>query len=142
MGRELRRVPEWWEHPTYWGRHIPLFPSERYPRALKRWLDIKRAWETGDMSGLSAWEAENITKFKADGGTLEDWDGGRPNPCLHMPQWEPDECTHYQMYENTTEGTPISPVFATPHEVAKWCADNVLAALDYEEWCNVCGVDP
>jgi hypothetical protein len=140
-------VPEWWEHPEYWGRAIPLFPADRYPVALRRWVEVKRAWETGDMSGLSEWESRALIEFKEEGGKLEEWGGGRPNPCLHMPQWDPEECTHYQMYENTSEGTPVSPVFATQHEVARWCADNGASVLGsftatYEEWCQVCGVEP
>ena len=30
-----------------------------------------------------------------------------------MPQWTETEATHFQMYENVTEGTPISPVMDT-----------------------------
>ena len=45
----------------------------------------------------------------------------------------------YQMYETTTEGTPISPVMKTPEELARWLADNKASACGsmtatYEEW--------
>lgn len=47
--------------------------------------------------------------------------------------------THFQMYEDTSEGTPISPAFATKKELAKWLADNKASAFaditaTYEQW--------
>lgn len=43
------------------------------------------------------------------------------------------------MYETTTEGTPISPSFATKEELARWLADTGASAFgaltaSYEEW--------
>jgi len=43
------------------------------------------------------------------------------------------------MYETCTEGTPISPAFATPEELARWLADNEASAFggmtaSYEGW--------
>ena len=47
------------------------------------------------------------------------------------------------MYEDTTEGTPISPAFATPEELARWLADTGASAFGdstatYEQWLHVC----
>jgi hypothetical protein len=60
-----------------------------------------------------------------------------------MPQWGEGEATHYMMYEDTTEGTPISPAFATPEELARWLTDNGASAFagrpaSYEAWLRVC----
>jgi hypothetical protein len=41
--------------------------------------------------------------------------------------WEPSdppEGDGWQMWETTSEGSPISPVFETPQELARWLADN------------------
>jgi len=38
--------------------------------------------------------------------------------------------TNFQMYETTTYGTPISPEFASPEELACWLADNKAS------WCG------
>jgi hypothetical protein len=35
----------------------------------------------------------------------------------------------WQMWETTTEGSPISPVFATPDELAAWLADSKASAF-------------
>jgi len=46
------------------------------------------------------------------------------------------------MYETTSEGTPISPAFATPEELAQWLADNGASSFgsstaSYESWLRV-----
>lgn len=49
------------------------------------------------------------------------------------------------MYETTSEGTPISPAFATPEELAQWLVDNNASAFadqtaSYEAWLRIaCG---
>ncbi len=59
-----------------------------------------------------------------------------------MPAWLPEQRTHFMMYETTSEGTPISPAFAKPEELARWLADNGASALEnmkasYEDWLRV-----
>ena len=59
-----------------------------------------------------------------------------------MPEWTEEEATHYQMYESTSEGTPISPVMSSPQLLAKWLADNRASAFagmtaDYDHWLKV-----
>lgn len=41
-----------------------------------------------------------------------------------MPNWTDEERTHYQWYEDTTEGTPLSPVFATKAELVDYIVEN------------------
>jgi hypothetical protein len=45
----------------------------------------------------------------------------------------------YQLWETTSEGSPISPVFATPEELAKWLFENKISTFGgmtttYENW--------
>lgn len=42
---------------------------------------------------------------------------------LVMPGWAPEEATCYQVYENVTEGTPVSPVFDSLDGMRDWLAD-------------------
>lgn len=47
-----------------------------------------------------------------------------------IDEWEPVEPPPgdgYQLWETTSEGSPISPVFATPEELARWAAANATA---------------
>lgn len=62
-----------------------------------------------------------------------------PDPGDYMPRWTDEEADHLMMYENTSEGTPISPAFKTAEELARWLADNGASAFGpmkatYEQW--------
>lgn len=71
-------------------------------------------------------------------------DGDRdkaPDPADYMPRWTDAEADHLMMYEDTSEGTPISPAFKTPEELATWLADNKASAFadqtaTREEWLD------
>lgn len=46
------------------------------------------------------------------------------------------------MYEEVTEGTPISPAFSSPEDLARWLADhgsNAFAdtSATYQEWLSL-----
>lgn len=103
MGREVRRVPSWWQHPTNAsGRPIPLFSANDYDC-----------------------DHEDDETVDPDDFML-----------VNIPR---DECTHWQMYETCSEGTPISPVFSSPEELARWLADTGASAFagmtaTYEQW--------
>jgi hypothetical protein len=48
----------------------------------------------------------------------------------------------WQMWETTSEGSPISPVFATPEGLARWLADTGASAFGgtpatYEQWLGM-----
>ena len=44
----------------------------------------------------------------------------------------------YQLWETTSEGSPISPVFVSPEALASWCTLNATIfgseTMDYEQW--------
>lgn len=55
-------------------------------------------------------------------GSVERYEGQR----AEAEAWEhvePPEGEGWQMWETTSEGSPMSPVFATPDELATWLAD-------------------
>lgn len=50
-----------------------------------------------------------------------------------------DAATLYCLYEDTSEGTPLTPAFETKEELARWCADQGVPAFGgvkatYEWW--------
>jgi hypothetical protein len=54
---------------------------------------------------------------------------------------EPPTGEGYQLWETTSEGSPRSPVFKTPEELAKWLFDNKASSFGtqtctYEQWLN------
>lgn len=121
MSREVRMVPPDWEHPKNGaGQYKPLFERD-YKEAAAEWL--KYANEKGLQEAI-------------------DWHGQAPDAEDYMPAWSESEATHYMMYECTSEGTPISPAFATPEELARWLTDNKASAFagqtaSYDAWLNV-----
>lgn len=119
MGRELRKVPHNWEHPKQFnGSYKPLL-GYSYSKHLSDWEEEKIQWENGFKK---SWDETNkwIPKSKSDEDySYEEWAGEKPIKEDYMPEWV-GEATHIQLYENTTEGTPISPVYALG-EIDKLC---------------------
>lgn len=117
MGREVRRVPKDWQHPKdNDGRFKAL--SEHYSSAAAEWL------ESLAKKGLQP--------------TI-DYYGNPPDKNDFMPEWSEDEADHLMMYENTSEGKPISPAFKTAEELARWLTDNNASAFGhmkatYAQW--------
>jgi hypothetical protein len=140
MGREVRRVPPDWQHPKNANdRFIPLFEGYK----IAQWYERKKKWDEGfqpDYHG--GWEPKD-QRWTEKCMPFEDYAGPEPDPKDYMPAWTAEEATWYQMYECTTEGTPISPAFATPEELARWLTDNEASAFadmtaTYEQWLRVC----
>jgi hypothetical protein len=96
--------------------------------------------------GCDRWSAEK--KIIEAAGLPEKWgwckecdgSGIRADKREACESWEPEEPPTgegYQIWETVSEGSPISPVFATPEELAehmagtKWGADK---GIDYATW--------
>lgn len=124
MGREARRVPPDWKHPLNSnGCYRPIY-DEPFSRAVENWKKKFAAWEAGEkQSNCEFWE----------------WEGNPPDRDYYRPDWPEGTATHWQMYETCSEGTPISPVCATPEELARWLVDNKASSFanrtaNYEQW--------
>ncbi len=123
MSREVRMVTQDWEHPKdeLTGRYKPLFPYDYYESSKEEFLT--ELIKNGLQSAIDEY-------------------GSAPDINDYMPNWSDEEKTHYMMYETTSEGTPKSPAFKTPEELARWCADNKVSAFanqtaTYEAWLRV-----
>lgn len=150
MGREVRRVPKGWEHPKYpadhceahlRGRYIPLH-DRSFATADADWSEGFAKWQEGYVERYGADEKWR-PRTKDDGPRYSEWAGNRPSPDDYMPDWPESERTLIAMYEDTTEGTPISPAFETPEELARWLTDNGASAFGsmtatYEQWLATC----
>ena len=144
MGREVRRVPADWQHPKQQvpdyrtGRMVesykPLYPGDRYQPRVDEWDDECAKWKRGKHPDQQ--DKEDRPEC------YEQWAGQRPHRDDYMPNWPAEQRTHLMMYEDTSEGTPISPAFATPEELARWLADNGASAFGsdtatYDQWLRV-----
>jgi hypothetical protein len=61
-------------------------------------------------------------------------EGDCPDFSIPVPEGD-----GWQMWETVSEGSPISPVFATPEELARWLADTGASAFatmtaTYDQW--------
>ena len=52
--------------------------------------------------------------------------------CPNIPQLEPPSGDGYQLWETVSEGSPMTPVFAAPEELAQWCVDNTVSTFGYQ----------
>lgn len=143
MGREVRMVPADWMHPKeqtfdhrtgqYVEKYKPLF-APGWAKSAKEWDEEREKWERGEYPSYTAEANKGIP--------YDQYAGRRPYSGDYMPDWPAEHRTHYMMYEDTSEGTPTSPAFATPEELAQWLADNGASAFDdnttnYEHWLRV-----
>lgn len=109
MGREVRKVPKDWIHPTdhNTGRAKPMHDGRGFHKRAQSWLDGCAKWERGERPEYAGPDAPRYY-----------WDYEGPPPSIedYMLVDVPDEQrTHFMLYETTTEGTPVHscPAFAT-----------------------------
>ncbi len=107
INREIRRVPLDWQHPTdERGEPIPL-------QSRDHWYS----------------DAE-LEELYAEGHSLEEIES------WHMPDFSavPEDQLGLCVYETTTEGTPMTPVFVDTPEgrwaLVHYCANNVSVFAD------------
>ena len=119
MGREIRRVPFGWEHPTRCsiyhgdyhdnscGNYQPMHDQD-YESAAEAWISGFTRFMAGDKGGAVTsavyfWEYE-----------------GPPPEEEHYRPKITEEPICYQIYETVSEGTPVSPVFETLGDLEAW----------------------
>jgi hypothetical protein len=117
MTHVIRRVPVDWQHPVDdEGDYIPLFGASfaKVQAALAR-LKVNHPEEDWDAlySDLSPWGC--------------------------FPEWLSTDITlGYRLYEISSEGTPISPAFATLEELTEWVRlsfkGTPISTEDAREW--------
>lgn len=117
MGREIRRVPPNWKHPlkdnASGPRDFQPMLDETYDDAAQEWTRLFMEWESGERERVSARHPDlNIKHFW-------DWGGPPPDEESHRPKFT-EEPTWFQVYETVSEGTPVTPPFATPEELAMY----------------------
>ena len=120
MIREMRMVSEDWKHPKNdKGKYEPL-------QSVENWLSSGRYYQEYPENYVG--ERQDIDFFN-----LKDY----------MPLTPLEERPLLMMYETCTDGTPISPAFKTPEELAHWLADNGASSFGsmtatYEQWLSTC----
>lgn len=129
MGREIRRVPPNWDHPVSErsnGREgkQPMH-DQTYKAARDEWVEGLMKWERG----------EDRSAFMDADSDYWEYAGAPPEREYYRP-WEDAEATWFQLWETVSEGTPVSPPFATKEELAQYLAENG------DEWDQKRCLDP
>lgn len=142
MGREIRRVPADWKHPTTKCAHSPWkggcdqalanngqcfqpLYDETFATAMTEWCESWQRWERGEDPDrkdhdMPYWE----------------WAGDPPNPLYYRPSWPAESATHYQIYETVSEGTPVSPVFESLTALVEWLVAAGYSRLAAEKFAE------
>lgn len=158
---------EQWNRTTQTVRPqlVPRALLDDYPGAVARWeadgAELARRegfdwtfWSECCLTGYQGRDDTEPTVHPLDGddGPVTVRDGEhlhelltaqhlrqRPDPDDYMPVFPEGTATGWCMYETTSEGTPISPVFETPEALARWLADTGASSFGhmtatYEQW--------
>jgi hypothetical protein len=123
MGREIRRVPADWEHPKV-TKFNPFRMREEesfqplndrpFVEAAREWMDAAIAWDNGTDPDCAEHKAAHPFYWQ--------WSNLPPDPAYYRPEWT-SEPLHYQVYETVSEGTPVTPHFATKAELIDYLVE-------------------
>jgi hypothetical protein len=93
--------------------------DEAYIDVLNEWWHNHQMWLAGTHpKQLKYPEEAKKYRFYAE------FTGNPPNIELYNPvKWSEKEKVCFQLYENVTEGTPVSPVFDTLKDTENWLVD-------------------
>lgn len=132
MGREIRKVIPNWEHPREECQHSPWaggcaeakrsggkcfqpLYDHGFELAADEWLSFNADWESGADPQRAEEEAEL-------GHRRYSWEynGDPPDRKYYRPNWTDEQATWFQVYETVSEGTPVTPAFATKEELVDY----------------------
>lgn len=130
MGREVRRVIPNWEHPKkerfdyrlgqYVEDYQPLYDCDS-DSAFKEWLSDWNDWCSFRHDELREKYPEDHREC-SQYACFCDWHATAPSPECYRPAWGAEDATWWQAYETVSEGTPVSPPFATADELVEYLA--------------------
>ena len=119
MGRKLVMVPPNWSHPVVVrsnGREgfQPMF-DQSFEQAASEWKLEFLKWVMGEFPDYCGEENK----------CLEYWEWAGDPPCReHYRPWKDEEATWFQLWENVSEGTPVTPPFPTKEQLIDYLVAN------------------
>jgi hypothetical protein len=125
MGREIRKVPPNWEHPKTERfnpfklsseTHFQPMYDRAFSESMREWIAGWEAWERGERPSYCDDESRDMPYWE--------YEGAPPDPAYYRPDWKPEEMTWFQVYETVSEGTPVTPPFATKQELIDYLVAN------------------
>lgn len=117
MGREIRMVPADWQHPRNTHGHFQPMHAQTFEQACAEWDGEKAKWDRGERP-----------KYAADADyPYEEYAGERPDDPVYYRPWKDEDAVWVQVWETVSEGSPVTPPFATKAELVDYltkCGDN------------------
>ena len=124
MGRELKRVPLNFDYPLHkvWYGYYD------------KYFNFCHSDYSAGCDGCKAYAKIKEIPFHSYGcPDFESYYGIDNAQKVEVPEGE-----GYQLWETTSEGSPVSPVFKTLDELCEWCEDNATTFAQFkatkEEW--------
>lgn len=121
MGREIRMVPPNYEHPKVMRsfgniEFQPMF-DQTFESAAEEWKEGFAKWQAGERPDYYTLdEGEPKPEF---------WEWhGMPPEREYYRSWKDEEATWFQVWETVSEGTPVTPPFATKEELIEYLVAN------------------
>lgn len=130
MGREIRQVPADWEHPRDSRGHYLALYDESYEDAAREWIDNAEAWLRGEQLKYGPDPGSKYDQPRTLTGFAE-YFGHGPDPESYRSVFT-SEPVSYQVYETVSEGTPVSPVFATVDDMVGWLSTVPMGGVNRE----------
>jgi len=93
----------------------PLY-DQAFAPAMREWIAGWDAWERGERPDYCDEESSALPYWE--------YEGAPPNPAYYRPDWKPEEMTWWQVYETVSEGTPVTPAFATQRELVEYLVEH------------------
>jgi hypothetical protein len=87
-----------------------------FATAMREWIAGWEAWERGERPDYCSEESRGLPYWE--------YEGGPPDPKYYRPEWKPEEMTWFQVYETVSEGSPVTPPFATQQELVDYLVEH------------------
>lgn len=117
MGREIRKVPPNWQHPhtkdDYGRMRAQPMYDRTFAEAALAWKEELAKWERGERPDYCTDDSRNLEYWE--------WNGDPPTREYYRT-YDSADATWFQLWETVSEGTPVSPPFATLDELAEHLA--------------------
>ncbi len=104
-------------------RYVPKYNRDA-DSAFAQWQKEYAEWLAGEHDRVIAEYGEADYPKDQPYASFCRWHGPPPDPKRYLPKWSDEEMTWYQVYETVSEGTPVTPPFATREELVEYLVEH------------------
>lgn len=98
--------------------------KDTFAKACQAWEDAYQKWLDGEHDEvIREYGEEDYPKGNPRASFIA-WHGEKPDDPERYQNWEDHEATWYQVWETVSEGTPVTPPFATKEELVDYLVEH------------------